>query len=362
MSNVQQLTLFDNAPLPAYLADLNAVGNIVERETVPQLSFRGKVWRVVVKGEEKIVTKPDGEPAQSVGVVILEYNKARSRAYFEGAYEEGKSAKPVCWSHDGIVPHETVADKQSPTCASCQWSVKGSRISESKKELTACAQFKRVAVVPIQDTKFTPLLLKIPQTSMWDPEGDEYAAQGFYAYDQYMDFLKRRNVNHTASVVTKVKFDARTAYPKLLFAAAAYLPEANRPDIIEQLANVDELNKLLNVDPTGTEVGGEVAGDVGEQAAAPAAAPRAATKPPPPKAAPKPAPPPPPAPPPEDEMGTFGTAPAAATPPPVRAVKAVAPIKAVKPAAAPAAPAAAEVVPEGVRSDAIAGMLASWDD
>jgi hypothetical protein len=386
MSEVRTLTIFDQAPLPAYLADLNEVGNIVERETVPQLSFRGKVWRVVKQGEENIISKADGEPAQSVAMVILDYNKARSRAYFPNAYVEGKSEKPTCWSHDGVVPHESVVEKQSPTCASCEQSVKGSRVTPDGREVTACAQFKRIAVVPIQDTTFVPLLLKIPQTSIWDKDAEEYAAQGFYAFDQYMDMIKRRNVNHTAMVVTKIKFDVRTAYPKLLFGAAAFLPQDQYANIRAQLAKVDELNKLLNVDPTGAEVSGEVAGDTGAEEATPAAAPAvppkaatkaaapaapaktppaAAKKPPPPAAAAAPAD--------DDEPGTFTLTPTAAAPAPVAARKPPAPpAAAVKKPPAPAAvaaaaPAAAAAEPEvvtetGDKNQAIANMLASWDD
>lgn len=352
-----------SAGLPAHLADINENTNIVERESIPQLSFRGKVWRIVIAGEETIVKRSDGEPSSTVIGVILDYNKARSRAFFEGAYVEGQASKPTCWSHDGVVPHESVVDKQAATCASCPQSAKGSKVTPDGKQVTACSQFKRAVFVPIANTKFQPLLLKLPQTSIWDKDGKENEAAGFYAFDQYLDFLKRKGVNHTAAVVTKIKFDQRNSYPKLLFGPMDWLPEGNVQDIKDQLAKVDELNKILNVDPAGGEPGADAAAEAGAApaTAAPAAKP-AAAKP----AAPKPAPPPPPAPKPDDDdagAGSFGAAPAAPAAPAVAPKPAAKPV-APKPApAAAAAPAAPEVVAEGdAKAAGIGALLSAWDN
>jgi len=61
-----------------------------------------------------------------------------------------------------------------------------------------------------------------------------------------MDFLKRKGVAHTAAVVTKIKFDARTAYPKLLFGAHGWTPQTDTANIKTQLAAKDVLERLLH--------------------------------------------------------------------------------------------------------------------
>lgn len=345
------VTLFeDKGQLPAYLADINEETNIVTRERIDALSFRGKVWRVILDGNETIVQKSDGEPATAVAGVILDYNKNRSRAYFAGAYVEGQTSMPDCWSPDGVKPDPKVKEPQSEACATCPMSMKGSKVVDGK-EMTACSQFKRAVFVPITNTKHPPLLLKLPATSIWDKDAEEFAAKGFYAFDQYLDMLKRRGVNHTAAVVTKIKFDPRTSYPKLLFGPLDWVPAAAVADIKEHLANKELIDKILNVDPSGeieatipVKTNGEAA-PAAPAAAKPAAASKGSSKP-----AAKPAAP---AVDPDDDLpaGFGGTTPQAKP-----AAKAT--TKSVKPAAAPAV----EVVTgDNGKDNGIGDLLGNWE-
>lgn len=363
------VTLFNSGEgLPAHLADMNEETNIVTRERIPTLSYRGKQWRIVMDGQEKIVERADGEPATIVAGVILDYNKARSRAYFDGPYEEGKVSMPRCWSPDGKKPDAKVSEPIGVTCDTCEMSKKGSKVIDGR-EMTACSQFKRMVFVPIQNTKHPKLLLKIAATSIWDKDAEEFAAKGYYAFDQYLDMLKRRGINHTATVVTKIKFDPRPSYPKLFFGPADWLPAEQVPDIREQLADKDGIAKILNVDPSGevdvvdkdAPATPAAAPAAPPAAAAPAAAPKAATKPA--AAASKPkaatAPPPPPAKPavdPEDEeeqLAGFGSSKPAAAAKPAPAAAAA------KAAAKPAAP--VQVVEAGA-ADGVGDLLSSWED
>jgi hypothetical protein len=82
------------AVVPDHLVALfGESANITPRFSINQLSYRGKVWRRVVDGEETVLTRPsadnpgDTEPVPVVSVVILDHNKARSRAFYEGAFE-----------------------------------------------------------------------------------------------------------------------------------------------------------------------------------------------------------------------------------------------------------------------------------
>jgi hypothetical protein len=221
--------------------------NIAPRISIDQLSYRGKVWRRIVGGEETQLTRPnadgDTEPVPIVSVVVLDHNKGRSRAFYEGAYEEGKNASPTCYSGDGVTPDASVKEPCAKTCATCPNSVKGSKITENGKQSTLCSPFKRVAIVPSQAVGTHPvMLLRLAQTSVWDKDNGENEAKGWYAWDQYLDMLRARGAGHTAAVETKVKFDLRMAYPKLLFSASRWL---NPDEAATAKTRIDESAEVI---------------------------------------------------------------------------------------------------------------------
>lgn len=170
--------------LPEHLAAAFGDGNITPRVSVNQLSYRGKVWRRIVAGEETKLIRVnqdtnEEEPLPMVSVVILDHNKQRSRAFYEGNFEEGKNAAPKCYSSDGVKPDGSVKEPCAATCASCPNAVKGSKITENGKQTTLCAPFKRVAVVPSSNIGEHPaMLLKLAQTSIWDKDNGENEAKG----------------------------------------------------------------------------------------------------------------------------------------------------------------------------------------
>jgi hypothetical protein len=215
--------------VPAYLAEHFGDTNIEARFSINQLSSRGKVWRRVVDGEETELTRINKETQETealpiVSMIVLDHNKGRSRAFYEGGFEEGKNSAPTCSSSDGVVPDARVKEPCAKTCASCPNSVKGSKITENNKQTTACSPFKRIAVVPSQQVgKHPAMLLRLAQTSVWDKDNAVNEAAGWYAWDQYVDMLRQRGAKHTAAVETRIKFDIRTAYPKLLFSAKGWL-------------------------------------------------------------------------------------------------------------------------------------------
>lgn len=239
--------------VPAHLAALfGDDSNIAARISIDQLSYRGKVWRRIVGGEETQLTKVDGDgetvPVPVVSVVVFDHNKGRSRAYYKGNFEEGKNAAPDCYSGDGVTPDSDVKEPCAATCATCPNSVKGSKITESNKQTTACSPFKRIAVVPTGAlAKHPAMLLRLAQTSVWDKDNNENEAKGWYAWDQYLDMLRARGAKHTAAVETKVKFDMRMAYPKLLFSASRWLnPEEAAVAKGRLAADAEVIEKILS--------------------------------------------------------------------------------------------------------------------
>lgn len=258
--------------VPAHLAALfGDSGNIAAKLSINQLSYRGKVWRRIVDGEETQLTRKsqegDVEPVPIVSLVVLDHNKGRSRAFYPGNFEEGKNAAPSCYSGNGVVPDEDVKEPCAKTCAACPNSVKGSKITESGKQSTLCAPFKRVAIVPVAGlAKHPVMLLRLAQTSVWDKDNGENEAKGWYAWDQYLDMLRARGAKHTAAVETKVKFDLRVAYPKLLFSAARWLnPEEAAMAKTRLAESAEDIATILSganvIDVAGTPAATAPAGE-----------------------------------------------------------------------------------------------------
>lgn len=240
--NAQPVVQWDpnsGAALPAYLSDtLGELGtNIPDRQTVPSLSYEGKMWTIVKDGNKTKLQVQNGDgdmvPVPIMRVVILNFNADRGRAYYPGTYNPAASAAPTCWSADGKAPDASVKEKQAALCAGCPQSVKGSKVMEGR-EMVACSSHRMVAVAPAFDLGQDPLRLKIAVTSDYDKEIVEH---GWFAFRQYVDYLKSRGVTHTALVVTKIKFDPNPAYPKLLFALDRVLTQAEVATVKEALKN-----------------------------------------------------------------------------------------------------------------------------
>lgn len=256
MSEMIQFDATGNTKLvaPSYFGDLfGEQQNIVSGgNKTPQLSIKGKMFRITIDGEENLLTKVnketgDAEPISSIKVIILNQGDRGARAYYEGAYDSGKATAPDCFSLDGKTPDAQSTSPQASSCAACPHAVKGSKVTPTGHATTACALQRRLAVIPANDTGFTPLLLRLASTSAWDKEdkgGNQ--AKGWFAWQQYMDFLTARGVRHTAQVVTMVKFDT-TEYPKLLFRADRFLTEAEAIAVAPKINSEDVMMLLTSV-------------------------------------------------------------------------------------------------------------------
>ncbi len=367
------LSLFDQPrpAVPDHLRDfLENESNIADRVTVPALGYEGKVWTISVNGEKtKLMRKNsegDEEPVSVFRGVVLDYAKRRGRAYYEGAYDPGKPGTPVCWSDDGVAPHPNVRAKQASACDQCPLAAKGSKITEQGKAVTACSQHRMVVVVPAFKLDFQPLRLKLAITSDWDKNSPEMEAQGWYAFNNYTDFLRSKGVQHTAAVVTKMRFDPNVAYPKVMFSPDRWLDPAEIAQVAPITKSEAEQKLLAGTwTPAGVD-GTPVAeeDDVTTAAAAPTPAPSPAPAPKAAAAAPAPAPKAAPAAPPaagvsmvmdDDDEAPFVVETKAAAP------KAAAP-KAAAPKAKEPAPAAAPVEASTDVPDDVAALLAEWGD
>ena len=236
------LTTWDpnsGAALPAYLTEgLEELGtNINDRMTVPSLSYEGKTWTIVRGSDKQKLQAPnsDGDmvPIPIMRAVILNYNPDRGRAYYPGTYNPSQTAQPDCWSRDGKEPDPSSKKRQASACNGCPQSVKGSKVQDGK-EMVACGSHRMIALAPAFDILADPLRLKIAVTSDYDKEVVEH---GWMAFRQYTDWLKSRGITHTAMAVTKIKFDANVAYPKLLFSLDRPVTQEEFAQVKQALAN-----------------------------------------------------------------------------------------------------------------------------
>lgn len=337
---------FANTALPAHFNTSPEETNIIPKESAPTLSYRGKVWRLSKDGEESAIMGKNGEPAPNVPVILLDHIKPRSRVFFAGKYVAGENKSPDCASMEGLVPDANIVEPVSKSCKTCPNAVKGSKINDSGAATTLCTQTKRVAVVMASNPTSDPYLLRLAPTSIWDKNNKENEDAGWYAWDQYLAMLTAKGCTNTAQVLTRMKFDHRVEYPKVLFSAARWLtPEewALMKDKWKDPAVKDVLfGKSTDVAAPEADAP-DGADDDGIAIATPAAAPAPARAPRAPRAAPAPAP---------------VAAPAAADDGDDDVV-----IAAAAPAAAAPAPAAAAVpVAPATANAGLSSLLSGWDD
>lgn len=252
------LTMFDDkkTALPAHLRNFldEAGDNIGERSSVPSLTFTGKTWTISVNGEKTKLVKKDEDgdevPLAIMRVVVLDFAKKRGRQFYEGEYDPATVKQPTCWSEDGVLVHASVPEDQVQTpkerkCEFCPLAVKGSKISPAGKAVVACGQFRMLAVVPANNLSHPPLRMKIAVTSDWDKQSPDWEAQGYFAFNNYTDFLRTKGVTHTAVLVTKMRFDPEQAYPKIMFSADKWLTEAQL-EILKPVVISDDVKKLIS--------------------------------------------------------------------------------------------------------------------
>jgi hypothetical protein len=201
----------------------------------PVISFRGKVWRVKHRGEEKNVLRPDGDPAYSLELVVVKAAANISKIFYEKGFEEGSSAPPDCWSTTGITPDAGAAKKQSATCAGCPHNAWGSKVTPAGKKAKACTDSKRIAVAPLLDldnsTYGAPMLLRVPAASL----SDMATYGGNLAKAGYPDW----------AVGTKISFDQQEAYPKMVFNVIRALDDEELDKVIA-MRDSPEIERILS--------------------------------------------------------------------------------------------------------------------
>lgn len=241
MANELAIPGGDNkAELPAHIAARYKPeeSNIIPGDRQASLSIKGKVFTVTAQGETYPLMRDDGEgnefPLAALPVIILDYGAKMGRSYYATDFNPDEIKEPTCYSLDSVAPEDDSAEKQSDKCATCPMSVKGSKVSDGGKPLTACSPHRILAVVPVKAMHVPPLRLRIAQTSNYDGRSPDLKAKLLFAFQNYLDYIRARGIPHTQAVVTQLSFDPSVAYPKLMFKAQRYVTE-------EEVAKVDQI-------------------------------------------------------------------------------------------------------------------------
>ena len=174
------------------------------------MGYKGKVWSTRYQGVDTPLMREDGDGARgSIEVVIVKAAAPISKIFYKGGYTEGSTAAPDCWSANGQTPDGSVQNKVHATCADCPMNAWGSRVTEAGKQGKACADSRRIAVVPVADIDNElfggPMLLRVPAASLKDLKA-------------YGDLLNSYQYPYYA-VATRISFDPKEAYPKFVFSA-----------------------------------------------------------------------------------------------------------------------------------------------
>ena len=204
MSN---MTLFKSGSvIPDYLREASdaTTRDIAGSSGGKQISIKGGVWRMVVGGEE--VAKNE---ERAMNFVVIASGKGVTRTFYADKYEEGKDIKPACWSAEGVVPNEEVANPQAKSCATCPQNIEGSGDGKAR----ACRYSKRLAVALENDIGGNIYRLSVPAKSYFGrAEGEKMPLQAFGK------FLSGHGIPITG-IVTEARFDTAEAVPVLKFRA-----------------------------------------------------------------------------------------------------------------------------------------------
>lgn len=200
------------------------------------ISYRGKVWAIRTGGAEVPLMRADGDgPRSSIEVVILKASPFISKVYYKSGYTPGQNDEPDCFSNNGATPDPSVAQPQAPACAICPMNAWGSRVNQQTgKQGKACADSKRLAVMPLDDlqnkSKLGPMLLRVPPASLQDTSRYANNIKG-WGYDYF-------------TVGTRIAFDTVDAFPKFVYTAIRPVTDEEAELVLKWRDSVDVENIL----------------------------------------------------------------------------------------------------------------------
>ena len=186
---------------------------------INRISLKQSRFRLIIGGEEAKVL-----PDLHLDVVIVRGNPGVNKTYYIKQWKPGQEPEaPDCMSSDGIRPSPDSTSKQSDLCATCPQNEWGSKINPlTGKKIKACADGKRIAVLPPGKLDGDMFQMTIPPASIGD----------------FGAFLKQLNQVSPPvlynDIVVRISFDTEVSYPKLKFEPVRYLTDDEAAKVQER--------------------------------------------------------------------------------------------------------------------------------
>jgi hypothetical protein len=234
MSNELSVLLKNNPSLVTTGLDEDTLavagGSVANSNSNKRISIAGGVFRKMANGKE-IGAIED----RHMNIIFVKMAHDPSRTFYAEAYKEGEKVSPACWSSDSKKPDVDVKNPVASTCDQCPNSAKGSGTGGVG---TSCRLSWRTAVVLPNDPKGDIMQLVIPATSAFGKEDN-----GRWPFKAYINMLAQNNVS-AGRVVTKMQFDTKTKYAKVLFSPAAAVPDEDYEAVRTQGKNATADNAV----------------------------------------------------------------------------------------------------------------------
>jgi hypothetical protein len=239
-----------NVQIPAHLAKRIGVPSVLGQALgsgigdggggFPRISIKGSRFRINEGGNETVLD------STNLDIIIVGANPRLSKTWYAKAWTpESEPSKADCYSLTGVSPHPDSTDPQNDLCASCPQNAWGSKVTPQGKEIKACADQKRLAVVAADDPEGPVYLLQVTPAAL--------AGLG-----KFQKELSMRGI--PAEIVrTKISFDTDASFPKLKFDFGGFIDEETQA-AIDHLFGSDEVKVIT----------GENAGESLPKLAAPA--------------------------------------------------------------------------------------------
>lgn len=203
----------------------------INNNSFARISISGSKFHLVKDGKTTLLTDPRDaqkpfdkrDPLTRFPVIIIKSNPGLSKIFYEKGYTPGAADEPDCASDDGITPNVGVPNKQADKCAGCKHNVWGARITPSGKKAKACADNKRLAILPETHQNIDPLGFLVTPSSLKD-------------WAKYVEALTAGQ-RPVFGVVTDLTFDASADFPKVKFSYSRDLEEAEVANAEEKAAS-----------------------------------------------------------------------------------------------------------------------------
>lgn len=224
-----------NISVPAHLANRVGAGVVSKLskavsgglslgESVPRISLKGARFRIVDGDSETVL------PSTEIDVVIVGANPNLSKAWYSKAWTpDSDPTAPDCFSLGGVGPDPASQNPQNDLCATCPHNQWGSKTTPQGQKIKACADQKRLAVVPADDPGGTIYLLQVTPAAL----------KGLNVFQKD---LSARGIG-LEIVRTRLSFDTNASFPKLNFAFGGFLSEETQA-VVDQLFDTDKVYSI----------------------------------------------------------------------------------------------------------------------